>query len=129
MEDRVSFRVQQVMGLTGFYGSPVARLTGNRSSIAGFRISGRRFVSGSPEFVNGGSGPHGFTNRPGFLSRGLAGCGSRARRKSAPLASPASIHGGSDLPWLRVVRFHLRLPLSLSLSLCLSLSLSRISSL
>jgi hypothetical protein len=65
----------------------------------------------------------GFTPKSG-------GCGSRARQKSAPFASPAPTHGGSDLPWLLLgfvvsqvlsrvsnSRIHRILPLPISRSL------------
>jgi len=73
MENRVSSRVRLTGRGSKLLGLAVARVTGSTgSSIARFRVSGRRFVPGSPEFVNGGSGPHGFTNRPGSLSRSLS---------------------------------------------------------
>jgi len=120
-------------GLTAFYGSPVARLTGNCSSIAGFHVSGRRFVSGSPEFVNGGSGPHGFTNHPGSLSQvwWVAGHGLHGfhdRSSSRVMRSPKI--GSHYFTSVIHRRIDLHLPqLSRSLPLTISRSLSRLVSL
>jgi hypothetical protein len=67
-------RVARINGSLGFYGSPIARFTGNCSSIAGFRISGHRSsLMEDRVFLSGSAGR-------GSSLPGLAGYGSRARQ-------------------------------------------------
>jgi hypothetical protein len=86
--------------------------------VAGNRISDRRFITGSPEFVNGGSGPGPIVTG----SLGIVGFNSGSRVSGFlgprvfagnPLESPA-------FPGFRARRFSL----SRSLTLCLSFPLS-----